>query len=249
MTLVRDLTWEGCLNVRDLGGHRTEDGRTTRFGAVVRSDTRGRLTDAGWRALEEYGVSRIVDLRFHEELAEDPPRETSVEVVHVSLLGQPDDRVWAEIDEAARGARDIAERVALVYREFLTRFEPQFAEALRAVAGAADGAVVVHCVGGKDRTGLVSALLLRLCGVPVDVIDADYAATEPNLRAVHDEWVAAADDERERVRRERLAASPAGTMAQVLEWLETERGGAEGYLRAAGVSGADLDRILDRLVA
>lgn len=249
MTLARDLTWEGLLNARDLGGHATEDGRETRFGAVVRSDTRGRLTDAGWRALEEYGVSRIVDLRFHEELAEDPPRDTAVEVVHVSLLGEQDERVWAEIDECARPARDLVERVALVYREFLTRFAPRFVEAVRAVADAPDGAVVVHCVGGKDRTGLVSALLLRLCGVPVAAIDADYAATEANLRALHDEWVAAAADSHERLRRERLAASPAGTMEQVLAWLDAEQGGAAPYLRRAGATDADLDRIRDRLLA
>lgn len=249
MKLARDLSWEGLLNARDLGGHATEDGRETRFGAVVRSDTRGRLTDAGWRALEEYGVSRIVDLRFHEELAEDPPRDSRVEIVHVSLLGESDERVWREIEARAGRSRDLVEAVAIVYREFLLRFAPRFAEAIRAVADAQEGAVVVHCVGGKDRTGLVSALLLRLCGVPVAAIDADYAATEPKLRTVHDPWVAAAADADERVRRERLVASPAGTMAQVLAWLDAEQGGVEGYLRRAGATADELDRIRDRLVA
>ena len=86
--MTRTLAWEGLLNVRDLGGHPIEDGGETRWGAVVRADNVRRLTDAGWRALVDYGVRSVVDLRFHEELAEDPPRELPVDVVHVSLFGE-----------------------------------------------------------------------------------------------------------------------------------------------------------------
>ena len=82
------LDWEGCLNVRDLGGLPTEDGRRTRAARVVRADNVRRLTDAGWRSLAEHGVTRIVDLRWPEELAEDPPRDVEIDVVHVSLLGE-----------------------------------------------------------------------------------------------------------------------------------------------------------------
>jgi len=59
----RVLVWEGCRNVRDLGGLRTCDGRTTRWKAVVRSDTPARLTAAGWSALYAYGVRTIISLR------------------------------------------------------------------------------------------------------------------------------------------------------------------------------------------
>jgi len=87
MHRTRDLTWDGCLNVRDLGGLPTEDGGETRFDAVVRADSIGRLSDAGWAALAGYGVRRIVDLRWRDELEGDPPRALPVEVVHVSLFG------------------------------------------------------------------------------------------------------------------------------------------------------------------
>ena len=103
----RVLTWEGCLNVRDLGGHVVEDGRTTRFGAVVRADSVRHLTPAGWRALVDYGVRTIVDLRRHDELERDPPLDVPVEVVHVPLQTEADERdvqrVWRGGDEDEAG--------------------------------------------------------------------------------------------------------------------------------------------------
>ena len=79
---MTSLAWEGCLNVRDLGGLPTEDGRRTRLGGVVRADNIRKLTDEGWRALAAHGVQRIVDLRWPEELAEDQPREVDLEQAH-----------------------------------------------------------------------------------------------------------------------------------------------------------------------
>src|SRR5204863_4861491 len=102
----RTLSWDGCVNVRDLGGHRTADGRSTRFGAVVRADSVRLLSEAGWTALLDYGVSRIVDLRFHSELETDPPRELDVEVVHVPVLPEPEAPEWAEIDAVGDAAPD-----------------------------------------------------------------------------------------------------------------------------------------------
>jgi len=88
--VTRALAWEGCLNVRDLGGVPLSGGGVTRFGALLRADNVGRLTHAGWRSLAGHGVVRIVDLRWAEERAEDPPRELEVDSVHVSLLGRFD---------------------------------------------------------------------------------------------------------------------------------------------------------------
>ena len=153
------------LNVRDLGGLPTEDGRRTRAGAVVRSDNVRGLTDAGWRALADHGVTRIVDLRWPEELAEDQPRDVDIDVVHVSVLGESYDRDYvAELDAHLASVDDVAEHYAWSYVDFLERYRERFGRAFAAIADA-DGTVVVHCMGGKDRTGLVSALLLRLAGV------------------------------------------------------------------------------------
>jgi protein-tyrosine phosphatase len=245
----RLLTWDGCVNVRELGGHPTEDGRTTRFGAVVRADSIRQLSDAGWAALLDYGVSRIVDLRFHSELELDEPRDVDVEVVHVPLLPEPDDPEWAEIDGVGDAQPDALTGTRAVYLEFLERRRPQFGEAITAVARSPeDGAVVVHCFGGKDRTGLVAALLLRLVGVDLETIGADYALSRHNLREVTAAWIAKAEDEYERARRTRFGAAPAGAMVAVLEEVERRYGSVRGYLDAAGVEPEALDRVTRRLV-
>jgi protein-tyrosine phosphatase len=237
----RTLTWDGCVNVRDLGGHATEDGRTTRFGAVVRADSVRALSDPGWDALLAYGVSRIVDLRFHSELALDPPRDPTVEVVHVPLMPEIDDEEWVEIDAAGDAQPDAAGSIRAVYLELLERRRPQFAAAIAAVADAPKGTVVVHCHGGKDRTGLVVALLLRLVGVDVETIGADYALSGPNLRERTAEWIAAAEDDLERERRRRIGRTPAEAMVAVLEELERRYGSVRGYLAAAGLPAETID--------
>jgi protein tyrosine/serine phosphatase len=105
----------------------------------------------------------------------------------------------------------------------------------------------VHCIGGKDRTGLIVALALRLVGVSMDDVVADYAVTEANLAGNHQKWVDAADSDVERRRRELLLPTPPSAMRRVLEELERRHGSAEGYLRDAGVSDDDLERLRRRI--
>lgn len=244
----RQLRWDGCANIRDLGGHPTEDGGTTAFGAVVRADSVRRLSESGWAQLADYGIGTIVDLRFHDELEADPPYEVPVDVVHVPVLPDPASPHWEEIQAISEAAPDAAAATASVYLEFLERFSDGFALAVSAVARARDGGVVVHCMAGKDRTGLVSALLLRLAGVPVDDVAADYALSERNLARLSHPWIAEASDERERERRRRMTATPPAAMETVLAKLD-RRGGAKGYLRDAGVPDGDLELVRARLRA
>ena len=246
--LERRLAWDGCANVRDLGGHTTVAGGATRFGSVVRADLIRRLSDSGWRALVNYGVRTIVDLRFREELEADPPAELPVDVVHISLLGTIDEEYGTELDALARSAGSVADGTKAVYLEFLERFRPNFAAAIRAIADAPDGGVLVHCAGGKDRTGLVVALLLSLAGVPREDIAADYALSERNLAERTAAWLAGAGDDEERERIARIAACPPEAMHGVLDELDRRYGGVREYLRAAGLTDDELDRAASRLV-
>ena len=247
MLRERRLQWDGCLNVRDLGGHATEDGGETRFGRVVRSDSVRNLSDEGWQAVVDYGVRTVVDLRFDLEREDDPPRELPVDVVHVSLFGEPDEAWWSDLDARAGAAGSIPAATQLVYSELLELRGAELAAAVTAVADAPPGAVLVHCVGGKDRTGLVVALLLRLAGVPVDDVAADYALSADYLAPRHERWFAEAADEVELERMRRIAATPAESMRAVLEELEARHGDVAGYLRAGGATDGALRRARARL--
>ncbi len=244
----RALSWDGCFNVRDLGGHATEDGRNTRYGRVVRADSVRRLTDAGWRALRDYGVGTVVDLRYQVELDRDPPRDVDVDVVHISLLGEPDHARWAELEARAVAAGDAAGFTRTVYLDTLEEYRSNLADAVGAVGHAAPGAVVVHCHAGKDRTGLVSALLLRLAGVPTAEVALDYAVSEENLAARNEEWIAEGADDAERKLRRRVSATPAAGMHGVLDEIERRYGDVAAYLRAGGAADADLRAARARLL-
>lgn len=244
---TRDLAWDGCINVRDLGGLPTEDGGRTRFGSVIRADSVGLLSDDGWEAVAEAGVSRIVDLRQEFEAVDDPPRGLAIEVVDVPIFDGLDDQDWATVEALAAGASTTADSQRLVYLHFLERARDRFVAAVAAVAQAPDGAVVVHCHVGKDRTGIVVALLLRLVGVPIDEIAADYALSGERLRPRHERWFASAESEEERARIERIAATPVESMRAVLETLDEQYGGVERYLLDGGLSVQTLEAARSRL--
>jgi protein-tyrosine phosphatase len=240
---TRLLAWEGLLNARDLGGYPAAGGRETRWGAVVRSDSLAALTEAGRAALAGYGVRAVVDLRLPDELARHPnPFASSgdhgIAYTNVSIL------------DPAAGYPPETLTLAENYLWTLDRFAGYVAEVMAAIAGAPEGGVLVHCAAGKDRTGLISALLLGLVGVPAETIAADYALTAELLRPRDQEWLEHGPGER--AEREALAARFAPTaevMLEVLDGLDRRYGGIEGYLAAAGVSPADLDRLRDRLLA
>ena len=158
----------------------------------------------------------VVDLRMDAELEADPPAELPVDVLHFPFFHE-DEEAFAEVEAASAAAPDNASATRDVYLVFLERFRANVAAAFAAVARAPEGAVVVHCMGGKDRTGLLVALLLRVAGVDDEQIAADYALSEERLRPRHEAWLAEAGTEAERERIRRIAATPAESMLGVLD--------------------------------
>jgi protein-tyrosine phosphatase len=246
----RELVWEGCLNVRDLGGLPTEDGGETRYGRVVRADSIRQLTDTGWKAVADYGVRTVVDLRGDYELRDDPPGELPLEVVHVPFMEANEDEwdaIVPEIEAAAAAAPDATVATRDVYLIFLDHWRHNAAAGVRAVARASEGGVVVHCVGGKDRTGLLCAFLLHLAGVGIEDIAADYALSEERLQPRHEQWLAEAETEAERERLRRISRTPAESMIGVFTELERRHGGATEFLRGSGLSAEELELAGTRL--
>lgn len=236
----RKLAWTGCYNVRDLGGHPTSRGGRTRWRAVVRGDTPSRLSPAGRAALREYGVRTIVDLRMPREVAAGP-----------SSFGLgPAYRNIPLFDDAGRDTDAIvaARSPVATYRLFLDCRAERIGEILRAVADAAPGVVLVHCQIGRDRTGIVAALLLSLAGVPPEVVADDYARSGPALAPLYSRWLEAAVDEEDRARLRRERECRRDTMLETLAYVDDRHGGVARYVAEAGLSQLTLVRLRARLV-
>jgi protein tyrosine/serine phosphatase len=135
-----------------------------------------------------------------------------------------------------------------LYADILATCGTAIAEVVTTVARASEGGVLVHCHAGKDRTGVVVALLLSLADVPPPVIIADYALSDTYLQPLYDEILGALDDRARRERARSWLHSRPEAMRDVLAWLDERYGGVEAYLRAAGVSTNDLARVRERLV-
>jgi protein-tyrosine phosphatase len=231
----RVLAWDGCINVRDLGGLAMEGGRKTRFGVVVRADSIRGLTEDGWRALADYGVQRAIDLRADDEVAEDPPSAAPIPVLRVPITP------W-ELAALREGWPSMREG----YLALIEHFGPRFAEVI-ATVGDADDPVVVHCQGGRDRTGIVVALILHLVGVDPELIADDHARSDANWASKFGKWLADAATEVERERLRRIFAPAGRTMIGVLEELDVRYGGPRRYLLEAGASAKSIDRLVLRL--
>src|SRR4029453_18589242 len=154
------------------------------------------------------------------------------------------------IDPAA-APPDAVTTLAEDYLQMLDRYRQGVAESMAAIASApADGAVLIHCAAGKDRTGLISALLLALVDVPADTIAADYAVTAELLRPREQQWLAGLPPE-EGAQREGMVVRdppPPGDMRAVRAGLTERDGGLEPYLRSTGLDAGDLERLRKRLV-
>ena len=254
--LARLLRWEACLNARDVGGYPTRDGGTTRWRALIRSDTLCRLTPAGQAALLDYGVRTVVDLRFPEEVARDPhpfaaqplqppPNTRPVLYLHLPVNAGRD----PSFDAALAQAFTTAETLDEIYRIELDANVRGLAHIAAAVARAPDGGVVVHCHAGKDRTGIVTALLLSIAGVPDEVIAEDYALSAVNLAGLTQAWLESiTQDPEERARLARRTVPRAEVMLATLDYLRARYGGAEPYLLAGGATADDLALLRQRLV-
>jgi hypothetical protein len=206
-----------------------EGGGETAFRVAVRADSIRSLTDAGWQSLVDYGVRKAVDLRSPFDAAGDPPGDLPIEIIRIPVDSNavPIVAEWPSMQEA--------------YAGLLNRYDEEFASAVTTIARS-DDPVVVHCLVGRDRTGLVCGLMLRLAGVELDAIAADHARSDDYLEPWWQPWHDAAPDEETRERRMRVTTMADGAMADVLADID-----ARGYLLDGGADEAELDRLVTRL--
>ncbi|WP_051450973.1 tyrosine-protein phosphatase [Actinospica robiniae] len=192
----RDLDWEGCVNVRDLGGLPIAGGGTTAPRRFVRADSLDGLTPLGWAALKEYGVTTVIDLRNEEECGEiERPDGIAFLRVPFDAYASPE---WIAQWDPPGLPRNLA--------QYLRDYPEAAVDLGKAITESGPGVIVVHCAAGRDRTGLASMLLLAHAGVPADAIVADYEHSMERLLARReadsspDDIASLDDDGRARIR-------------------------------------------------
>jgi len=252
----RAVRWEGFYNARDLGGLPTVTGATTRRGRLIRSADPRFITAAGWEAARDAGIRVVIDLRNPDEV--DPgsvptvtlgagtfavpaarataPRPAGITTMLIPVDDIEDLALWRRLNgEGLNGT-------PLYYRPFLDAKPGRVAAVLSAIARA-PGGVIFHCGIGRDRTGLISLLLLCLAGVTPEAIAADYELTFGQLAPL---YAALGIEQGDWDVREHLT-SRGTTVSETITGLVRDLDVA-GYLAAAGVCGADIDALRGRLL-
>lgn len=255
--LHRVVRWEGFYNARDLGGLPTVMGASTRYGRLIRSADTRFITADGWEAARDAGIRVVIDLRNADEVepgslpaatlgagtfAVPAARATAARPADIQTMLIPLDDIedlglWRRLNgEGLNGT-------PLYYRPFLAAKPERIAAVLTAIARIPGDGVIFHCGAGRDRTGLISLLLLCLAGVTPEAIVADYELTFGQLAPL---YVALGLEQDKRDVREYLRSrgtTVSETITSLVRDLDVPK-----YLAGAGVSGADIDALRRRLL-
>lgn len=254
LTIVDDpdrlVVLDGVHNFRDLGGYEMADGRTIGWGRIFRADGLHRLTEADLELLDAIGVRTVIDLRTPAEIEQHGtfPFESHPVAFHALPVI---DATWRDVEipdfeETEQGEIDF---LTWAYRDMLAVGGDRFAQAIRQLAVPGSAPAVFHCAAGKDRTGVLAALVLGGLGVHQDVIVADYGLTRAGMERMR-AWVETNHPEMAARMSETpsfmLAAHPQA-MANTLDELISEHGSIRNYLTTVGIGDAVLEALAEAL--
>jgi protein-tyrosine phosphatase len=241
--LTRHLDLEGTYNLRDTGGYPTLDGRAIRWRTFFRADSLHRLPPVAQTTLISYGVRTVIDLRRSDELQVAPnvfASSSDVAYHHVSLL----------LDTAPL-RRQAPRPLTDIYRIILEQRQEPLRQALATLAAPGGLPALVHCTAGKDRTGLIVALVLGLAGVSTTTIVEDYALSAQYLVGPY------LEEARQRAEKNGVSwewfqhqvICPPEFMRTTLQYLEERYGGIAAYVHAIGLSDTQCRHLQEALVA
>jgi protein-tyrosine phosphatase len=235
----RRLELGGTLNLRDLGGYPAAGGGFVRWRTLLRSDALHLLDSAGLATLSELGLRTVVDLRTQLEAETAPSAlgELQVQLAHVSILSGDMQSLPLELEA--------------IYRYMVTECGDAIGAAIRQLCGARAMPALVHCSAGKDRTGIVIALVLAALGVPDQLIAADYALSsiylDPDRTPAIGQLQASTGLGDDLTRQ--LMTSPPALILDTLSWVRAVSGSVEGYLLEHGLRPDDLTELRAALIA
>jgi protein tyrosine/serine phosphatase len=234
------LHWDACLNVRDLGGFPTRDGRITRSHALIRADNLCRLTAHGRSALMRYGIRTAIDLRDPREHALEHDPFSRDELADVGRIDIP--QLTPDFWRAWQGTMSGHEGDLLT----LETCRETIAAMVGAIAAAPDGGIIVYCHAGKERTGLAAALLLELAGVDRATIAHEHIRSDDHLAPLYAAWLDATPDPEAQQRLRHALRPQPEQMVLTLAALDELYGGIEQYLLDCGLEARDLALVRER---
>jgi protein-tyrosine phosphatase len=239
------LEVEGCRNFRDAGGWVDGDGRQMRTGVLYRADDPIRLTARGRAAVDALALAAVVDVRQHAQHVRSPGFVDVSRTFHRPLV----DRV-INLDDPPRleQASDLAD----VYEDMIERSREQLADVLDIIATHLEaGAVLVHCAYGKDRTGIIVALIQAAIGMPAEVIASDYGRSDQPSRSRY-RWVMdepLPDDPPLWKAPAFLFTAPEAAMAELVSRAVARHGSLDGWVRSFPVAAATVPQLRRGLLA
>lgn len=177
----RVLNFEGVINFRDLGGYRTKDNHSVKWGKLYRSGTFANTSRADLKAIQQLNLSILIDFRSAAEKQQEPsvlPDPMGFRLVEIPTLDDGNRAMLGDVIQRIESGDfdgfDPNHFMLEANTQFASKFTPQFTEFIHTILDAKGSPVVWHCSGGKDRTGFASAVVLRILGVSHSTIMADY---------------------------------------------------------------------------
>ena len=235
----RHLSIEGTQNIRDLGGYPTKDGCQTRWGRFLRSDGLHSVTATGQAQLLAMGLRTIVDLRRSSELTTAPSvfsGSKDLAYHHLDMIGEG---TLEEVQPLSDGV----DRIAHTYCQWLENRQEAVCRILGTLAGSNALPALYNCAAGKDRTGVISALLLSVADVTDEVIADDYALSARFLLDRHHRELNAAGKPNPEYTEQdyRRDYVPPEAMCRVLRHVHEQYGGAASYMHHVGLENDQIE--------
>jgi len=241
----RRIALPGVLNLRDVGGYPVAGGGSVRWRTLFRSDALHLLDAAGAAAVAGLGLRTVLDLRSPAEV-DIAPSPVGGRVTHLPLLADLETLPVPTVPDSPRGELELG----TIYRYFVDECGDRIAAAIGELTSDDAFPALVHCTAGKDRTGVVIALILAVLGVPDEIIAADYALSATYLNP---EQTPAIGQLRASTGlgdglTTALLRSPPELILAVLDRVRAGAGSVEGYLRAHGLTGEALSSLRAALI-
>jgi len=232
---------ESAVNFRDIGGYRA-DGGLVRWGMVYRADNVSRLTPSDLDLLRDLAIASVLDLRTTGEVDDGrfPTHEIPVNFHHLPLLDAVPDPDRFKMVPGMLGSQ---------YVEMAQNASPQIGRALRVLAASGSLPAVVHCAAGKDRTGVLVAVLLGLLGVDEETIAADYAVSAEAMDRLRRSLVERYPEGKEAIESaDELFSAEPSNIVRLLEWIDEHHGSVEAYAASTGAGDDVVVSLRERLI-